>query len=422
MKKQWLLSAMLSLTVLTAGCERLSLPEQSQRKEATMGVSNGIVSGPINPREVYALLGVPKYNGWWDIGYICSNKHGKTNKWAKFKPVRHEKLGEITDMEKFFKNYGIDVESALTLTASDLISKANAGSGYGYLPPRGGSYNEEYRMLDFTGYNHNAAGNLFTFTIPDSVPTTGTSVSMQLHFTFNPKADLKITDFVEFSDYGNIDMYHYAVAYYTSADNVRLAHGPGLADVEGGDVYIDIDLPGLGLWKCILVVTMEQGSTIGGTYTAYIPGGLFNINVYRRYIYADVTITNDFSGLWMDNSGIYGFYYPSLTIADAGDFFPASKGLLALTIYYYAKGGTGIPVGSFYVEDDPANVFSFVGIGTKSLTVEFLQGENIEFSKFASGIDFSNIEYVRMEAWVKSMDGTGNFRMKGTYQWTVRRK
>ena len=140
MKKQWLLSAMLSLTVLTAGCERLSLPEQSQRKEATMGVSNGIVSVPINPREVYALLGVPKYNGWWDIGYICSNKHGKVNTGSRYKPV--EDSTWQTPSESRFKElcYGFGDK----VSSSDISQRE-----WVYIPS-----STKYRILDFENYNH----------------------------------------------------------------------------------------------------------------------------------------------------------------------------------------------------------------------------------------------------------------------------
>ena len=50
-------------------------------------IKNGIIIGPINPEDPYRVLGVGQYNGWWDIGYICSNEHGRINMWSRYKPV-----------------------------------------------------------------------------------------------------------------------------------------------------------------------------------------------------------------------------------------------------------------------------------------------------------------------------------------------
>lgn len=132
-----------------------------------MGVSNGIVSTPINPREVYALLGVPKYNGWWDIGYICSNKHGKTNKWSKYCPIVYAKMGELTDSEWEAAAYGF-VPLGSTLT------RAN---------PSGGDASP-YRITDFNRYNHYAINGLsfkqqeYTFDLLGSSGANGLTVSL----------------------------------------------------------------------------------------------------------------------------------------------------------------------------------------------------------------------------------------------------
>ena len=50
-------------------------------------IKNGIITAPINASDPYRVLGVGQYNGWWDIGYVCSNQHGRINMWSRYKPV-----------------------------------------------------------------------------------------------------------------------------------------------------------------------------------------------------------------------------------------------------------------------------------------------------------------------------------------------
>lgn len=49
----------------------------------------GKINAPINPQLVYADLGIAPYNGSYDTAYLCSNLHGKINKWSKVKPIRY---------------------------------------------------------------------------------------------------------------------------------------------------------------------------------------------------------------------------------------------------------------------------------------------------------------------------------------------
>lgn len=146
-----------------------------------MGVSNGIISAPVSLRDPYTCMGVGKYNGQYDLGHVCSNKHGKTNKWSKFKPIRHHSLQELEDDAFETDNhYGVDVydiygmridishnmigngwtqQGMVTNIAGDtegFFYKFSKGmlSEWEYLPPRGGAYNEIYRQTDFIGYNH----------------------------------------------------------------------------------------------------------------------------------------------------------------------------------------------------------------------------------------------------------------------------
>ena len=133
---------MLLLTTSTARSTPLSLQERLRRKEVVMGVSNGIVTAPVNPQEVYNLLGVGKYNGWWDIGYICSVAE-HINPFSVKKPYSDRyRLSDET--ENLIKNM-----KPVVLTGS------NAVEGYKWYSVLPTVYVDFSHLLDFDGYDHN---------------------------------------------------------------------------------------------------------------------------------------------------------------------------------------------------------------------------------------------------------------------------
>lgn len=115
-----------------------------------MSHSNGIISNPINPQDPYLVLGVRKRKSGYNINYICSNLHGRINKWAKYKPIDYPAIGELTEAQLKNGDYGIKPVTA----KSTVLDAVNANS-YEYVPPKGGD-NSPYRLCDFIGYNHNA--------------------------------------------------------------------------------------------------------------------------------------------------------------------------------------------------------------------------------------------------------------------------
>lgn len=198
---RWSLMAMLLLTASTARSTPWLLPEWLQRKEVAMSVSNGIITAPgINPEEIYRLLGVAKHNGWWDIGYICSNAHGKTNKWAKFKPVDWGgSVGvNVTNTEWHKGQNGLcgynliyGEASLMSLMIQDALQ---GGTEWAYTP---GSLS--CRILDFEGYNHNSV-NPFVSSIIDYKFTKSTAVSSaviysnQYESAYNIDGNFVLTD------------------------------------------------------------------------------------------------------------------------------------------------------------------------------------------------------------------------------------
>lgn len=113
-----------------------------------MSVVNGIITTPIADRDPYVCMGVGKYNGWYDWAYICSNQHGKTNIWSKWKPVIVDTPQDITEQQLKASAYGLEwYQSGDSLTYS-----------IRYLPPVGGV--DFQRITDFIGYNHTIISGL----------------------------------------------------------------------------------------------------------------------------------------------------------------------------------------------------------------------------------------------------------------------
>lgn len=108
-----------------------------------MSVINGIVSAPVSIYDIQQILG----NGSTDLGTLC--RASQINKWAKYKPERINKIGIITHAERRFNMFGFTKYSQ-PYNETSLLNPAKHYSDYwGYNKPRGGDYNEPYRLTDF---------------------------------------------------------------------------------------------------------------------------------------------------------------------------------------------------------------------------------------------------------------------------------
>lgn len=126
-----------------------------------MSLSNGILSKPITIAEVAQCLGVSSQ----DLGTLCTSS--QINMWAKYKPVKRNSYSELTEDERKGVGYGvkattIDVDSASG--RQDALNNAVAGNTgwYHEKPVNNTGGGNQYRLIDFNGYNDNAV-NPFTF-------------------------------------------------------------------------------------------------------------------------------------------------------------------------------------------------------------------------------------------------------------------
>lgn len=165
-----------------------------------MPVSNGIFSKPIRLKEDLAnFFGLTA-----NLGYIIVN--GNINKYSKHKPYRSNSTSELTEQNKKDLNYGMSTFNFVlsTLASEDNLNGSFVWSQWG--KPRGITYNERFRALDFNGYNHYAIPYIESIELFNSesggklpIVTNGNDDGREYGYygriNFNVNADLKLTDF-----------------------------------------------------------------------------------------------------------------------------------------------------------------------------------------------------------------------------------
>lgn len=131
-----------------------------------------VLSAPVGvPADVPPALGTTDT----DWGHLCT--HANINMWAKYKPIRCNKIAPVTLQDRYLVGYGLTRPSlchsdsyfktmCLAFYNKDVSAMAYYGGGWEYHKPRGGNYNEPYRITDFikhsndsdtvTGYVNNA--------------------------------------------------------------------------------------------------------------------------------------------------------------------------------------------------------------------------------------------------------------------------
>ena len=220
-----------------------------------MGVSNGIVTTPINPQEVYILRGVAKYNGWWDNEYISANMHKKTNKWSKKKPIQYNSVGEISFNTDLTRTAGLvwgmkppkmkTGQIYFNTMCFDILSGNSSYPNWEYNPPVPGR--DWCRLTDFNGYNHNA-GEVFTTGITNykNVINLFDQEKINFFFMLNQEADFTIEEFM-----GAFVDYHFVVELYVEegtpfyamkAPSYKFISEKAIKDMSGWYENIQIDM------------------------------------------------------------------------------------------------------------------------------------------------------------------------------------
>lgn len=165
-------------------------------------LQGSILNAPLNTQEVYKLLGIGKHKGeWWDIGYICSNQHGKTDKWSQNKPVRF--AGPDNGISATWYR-GDDGKCGYDITvandAATIVSQIFDGNNtWEYLPPRVGV--DFSRLPDFIGYDHSCVAPFYNPINQSGIVAAGNAMVQRLlsnnqaidnHRNINPFTDIML--------------------------------------------------------------------------------------------------------------------------------------------------------------------------------------------------------------------------------------
>lgn len=222
---------------------------------------NGIITLPITTKDIGDALGLSARQ----IGYLASNVHGRTNKWAKNKPVEFNTRNPITDSQRHQTNYGIrpgvmkDSGAIGSLTRIEDVQKAD----WYYEPP-----STIFRMRDFDHY------------FSEAQPTIQTRLKSPLRMNQFNGGSYKITfDIIE-EDLDNLNLavddldgllngYYYAAALKGSGTNNawREYRGSNLLSDPGGGVTINV--AGLSRGQYQLALFLSDSPTPGeGDYLA----------------------------------------------------------------------------------------------------------------------------------------------------------
>lgn len=137
----------------------------------------------VSVHDVQQALGVSAQ----DVGSLC--RSSRINKYAKFKPVRWNTIGQVSLNDLHTLHYGIYVDATMDFQAEEQYPY------WIYQQPRGAGdrYNEPYRLHDFNGYNHNAQNPMRAITFP--YDQTSHQLTVTLEDVRNPNADIDLNDF-----------------------------------------------------------------------------------------------------------------------------------------------------------------------------------------------------------------------------------
>lgn len=329
-----------------------------------------IISAPVGlVADIATALGV----GSGDLGYLCSNQHGKTNKWSRFKPICRSGLDLhlLNDYENGGTLYqGVDQLCGLNIPYTKLIKTASSADKYfngemkwGYNAPEPNATHPA-RALDFDGYYSAAiapidASTIATdvwlennrFTLGLDIATTGTKYNLGL-------ADI---DFQQiFENASNITEWYPGLLF-------RKAGGAQCFAITSEDTLGDsatitfeneaTDFP--GTWKVVPFLTETPINTLTGDEIDQYYIGL-DVDPFELTIHKSGTLQYGLISIyWIDTE--------TRQIGFTGEIINDSSSVetVEATLYVYVtatpeenpaegenESGQGIAIGTYVVQPD----------------------------------------------------------------------
>ena len=190
-----------------------------------------------------------------DVGRLCI--HPNINMWSKWKPVRYPSVSPITQAQLEASKYGITFNPYANIGAVK-TAYGNSSVVWSYDKPRGGLYNEPYRLTDFTNYEKNAIpaiSGAFVTPQAQNIENGQTTITGSVFINGSPKAGE-----IGWEDL-NLGGRKLAMALYSGNDLIKTA----VAN-NSGDMHVDMDtsypLPVLSsqLYTAFLFLTNGAGN------------------------------------------------------------------------------------------------------------------------------------------------------------------
>lgn len=211
-------------------------------------VNNGLITAPISVKDPYTCMGVGATANGYDLGYICSNSHGKINWRSLYKPVKSSKISELTDSDYFNLNFGYTIPVYGTYSAM----KNGITNGWTYNPPTGGD-SSPYRLTDFNRYNHKATAP-FNLELISGNPNLGGQCTISC-----PTDIMWLTNWNTWSGFQGTNIQYLNCGFYVPG----IGYWP-LTDTDQG-----LSIPDLDMDKLSFTATSTY-FTAGKTYQVYL--------------------------------------------------------------------------------------------------------------------------------------------------------
>lgn len=258
---------------------------------------NGKITKPVSVTDVKLTLGTSGSG----VGYLCSNKHGLTNMWAKYKPVVWAKWSIDRDtLTTWWKgqaeNCGI-IPCSVT-NYRDIPSKMDGDkNGWVYDPPKGGE-NSPFRLLDFDGYNHDAECAITGFTTQGSIDPGSIAIG-QVGLSIENGDSVTLADI----NYQGISNSYFGIMVMKNGSVVRKATSK--TTISKGGYSAQVSTTGLAEGEYLVYpflctsIQTDGGSDVAGTYFT-VPGtsaatlrieDAISILIYAKYTYTGKTRT-----------------------------------------------------------------------------------------------------------------------------------
>ena len=227
----------------------------------TPGVTNdyntGWISGSINPQPVYARLGIAPQSGkGFCVAYLCSNAHGKTNRWSIHKPVRYATMQALTDAQfaGTMNDHGNGIYYGLRCAFHQGNGDGQQDTSRGweglhecdwsYLPPRPGI--DYSRLSDWDKHNLKAIPN------PDG-RIGGTKTGETLIQYYDQLRNIDVDISVLTNSAGN---------FMTSQDSVKLGDtGPTVPTNVGVNLQEVANVTDIGTYYPCILLTFFDGQS-----------------------------------------------------------------------------------------------------------------------------------------------------------------